>query len=175
MCLDSTPCPRCARPALSDLRPAHSSRDWCLGDRTPLDHRGPHGTRPLCGGGQRRARCGPRIHCTRQHAHQPLTALVTDALARRMTEHHLPWHSSSTHWRGAGLSTISRCVHTRTIHVAVLTPRSHVAKCSIFMVRGPSRLLLSSASSILAHHQHPYTCSRTHPQHASRANFVYFS
>ena len=90
VCLDSTPRPRCARSTLVDLRPPHSSRNWCLGDRTPLDHRGPHGAWPLCGGGQRRARCGTRIHRTRQHAHQPSAALVTDALARRLTEHHLP-------------------------------------------------------------------------------------
>ena len=51
----------------------------------PLDHRSTYGTWPLCGGGQRRARCSTRIHRTRQHAHQPSAALITDALARRLT------------------------------------------------------------------------------------------
>ena len=68
---------RCARPTIADLRPAHRSCDWCLGHRTPLDRRSAHGTWPLGGGGQRRARCGARIHRPRQHAHQPSATLVT--------------------------------------------------------------------------------------------------
>ena len=63
---------------------------WCfllksMGHRTPLDRRSAHGTWPLGGGGQRRARCGTRVHRTRQHAHQPSATLATDALERRLT------------------------------------------------------------------------------------------
>ena len=76
VCLDSTPRPRCARPKLVDLRPARSSRSWCLGHHTPLGHRSAHSTWPLGGGGQRRARYYIRIHRTRQHAHQPSATLA---------------------------------------------------------------------------------------------------
>ena len=134
VCLDSTPRPRCTRSTLVDLRPPHSSRNWCLGDRTPLDHRGPHGTWPFCDGGQRRARCGTRIHRTRQHAHQPPTALVADALARRLTEYRLQRHSSTTLYHGAKPSTISRCAH------AVTKPCRHPCasfpRCEVLDLRG---------------------------------------
>ena len=52
------------------------------------------------------------------------------------------------------------------VHIAAPTPRCHVAKCSIFVARGPGGLLLFSTSRILAHHRHPGTRFRTHPQHA---------
>ena len=90
MCLDSASCHRCARPTLLDLRSARSGRSWCLGHRTSLDDRSTHGTWPLSGSGQCRARCCARIHRTRQHAHQPSATLVADALARRLTKHPLP-------------------------------------------------------------------------------------
>ena len=90
VCLDSAACHRCARPTLVDLRSARSGRSWCLGHRTSLDDRSTHGTWPLSGSGQCRARCCARIHRTRQHAHQPSATLVADALARRLTKHPLP-------------------------------------------------------------------------------------
>ena len=72
------------------LRSARSSRSWRLGHHTQLDDRSTHSTWPLSSGGQCRARCCTRIHRTRQHAHQPSATLVTDALARRLTEYQPP-------------------------------------------------------------------------------------
>lgn len=149
MCLDSTPRPRSARPTLVDLRSARSGRGWCLGHHTTLDYRRAHGTWPLGGGGQRRARRGARIHRSRQHAHQPSATLVSDALARRLTWHHLP------------------PPYTRSlIHIAIPAPHCHVAKCSIFVAQGLGGPLPFSTSSILARRRHSSTPSRTHPQHA---------
>jgi hypothetical protein len=97
-------------------------------------HRSPHGTWSLCDGGQRRARCGTRIHRTRQHAHQPPTALVSDAMARRLTEHHLPRHSSTTHYHGAKPRTISRCAHAVTNPCR--HPRASFPRCEVLDLRG---------------------------------------
>ena len=52
------------------------------------------------------------------------------------------------------------------IRAVVPAPRSHVAKCSIFVARGPGGLLPFATSSSLTRRQHPRTRSRTHPQHA---------
>ena len=137
--------PTLASPDISHLTRAADSLSTCAGtyhlvisDRTSLDRRSAHGTWPLGGGGQRRARCGTRIHRTRQHAHQPPATLVTDALAWRLTWHHLP----------------PQCAQ-RLVHIAVPASRCHVAKCPIFVARGPGGLMLLSSSSILAHHQSP--------------------
>ena len=54
----------------------------------------------------------------------------------------------------------------RPIHVAIPAPRSHVAKCSIFVARGPGGLLPFATNSSLTRRWHPRTRSRTHPQHA---------
>ena len=54
----------------------------------------------------------------------------------------------------------------RSIHVAIPAPRSHVAKCSIFVARDPSELLPFATSSSLTRRRHPRTRSRAHPQHA---------
>ena len=52
------------------------------------------------------------------------------------------------------------------IRAVVPAPHSHVAKCSIFVARGPGELLPFATSSSLTRRQHPRTRSRTHPQHA---------
>ena len=52
------------------------------------------------------------------------------------------------------------------IRAVVLAPHSRVAKCSIFVARGPGELLPFATSSSLTRRQHPRTRSRTHPQHA---------
>ena len=54
----------------------------------------------------------------------------------------------------------------RSIHVAIPAPRSHVAKCSIFVARDPSELLPFATRSSLTRRRHPRTRSRAHPQHA---------
>ena len=101
-------------------------------------------SRPTCRRcpGIPRARCGPRSSLL----------MVTDTLARRLTQHPLP----------------QQCTR-RLVHIAVPAPCCHVAKCSIFVARGPGGLLL------LFHQQnprtppttkHPSARSRAHPQHA---------
>jgi hypothetical protein len=52
------------------------------------------------------------------------------------------------------------------IRAVVPAPHSHVAKCSIFVARGPGGLLPFATSSSLTRRQRPRTHSRTHPQHA---------
>ena len=52
------------------------------------------------------------------------------------------------------------------IHAIVPAPHSHVAKCSIFVARGPGGLLPFATSSSLTRRRRPRTHSRTHPQHA---------
>ena len=87
---------------------------------------------------ERRARAphlrSAATHSSRQHAHQPPTALVTDAMARRLTKHHLPRHSSTTHYHGAKPRTISRCAH------AVTKPCRHPCasfpRCEVLGLRG---------------------------------------
>ena len=54
----------------------------------------------------------------------------------------------------------------RSIHVAIPAPRSHVAKCSIFVARDPSQLLSFATHSSLTRRRHPPARSRTHPRHA---------
>ena len=130
--------PRHLTRAADSLSTCAGTYHLVISDRTSLDRRSAHGTWPLGGGGQRRARCGTRIRRTRQHAHQPPATLVTDALAWRLTWHHLP----------------PQCAQ-RLVHIAVPASRCHVAKCPIFVARGPGGLMLLSSSSILAHHQSP--------------------
>ena len=52
------------------------------------------------------------------------------------------------------------------IRAVVPAPRSHVAKRSIFVARGPGGLLPFATNSSLTRRQHPRAHSRTHPQHA---------
>ena len=52
------------------------------------------------------------------------------------------------------------------IRAVVPAPRSHVAKCLIFVARGPGGLLPFATNSSLTRRQHPRAHSRTHPQHA---------
>ena len=77
------------------------------------------------------------------------SSAVCDTLYRRLTWHHLPPQRTQ-----------------RLVHIAAPKPRYRVAKCSIFVVRGPGGFLLFSTSRILAHHRHPGVRFRTHPQHA---------
>ena len=86
-------------------------------------------------------------------------------MARRLTEHRSRG-TRTTLWRGARLSTSPAVCAPRPIHVAIPAPRSHVAKCSIFVARGPGELLPFATNSSLTRRQHPRTRSRTHPQHA---------
>ena len=52
------------------------------------------------------------------------------------------------------------------IRAVVPAPRSHVAKCLIFVARGPDGLLPCTTNSSLTRRQHPRAHSRTHPLHA---------
>ena len=52
------------------------------------------------------------------------------------------------------------------IRAVVPAPHSHVAKCSIFVARGPGGLLPFATSRSLTRRRRPRTHSRTHPQHA---------
>ena len=69
------------------------------------------------------------------------------------------------HRRGGAAPDRAPSSATR-IRAVVPAPRSHVAKCSIFVARGPGGLLSFATSSNLARRQRPRTHSRTHPQHA---------
>ena len=69
------------------------------------------------------------------------------------------------HRRGGA---VPDCAPSSAIRVraVVPAPHSHVAKCSIFVARGPGELLPFATSSSLTRRQHPRTRLRTHPQHA---------
>ena len=135
VCLNSTPCLRCTRPTHVDLRSARSSRSWCLGHHTPLDHCSTHSTWPLSADGQCRTRC-----CTRT-SH---TTACSSAVC-------------GTRHRHAGEAPDSASSPAATYTATNMPTSPHRRPRRV----DDSGLILAHRQH---HRQHPRIRSRTHPQ-----------
>ena len=82
-------------------------------------------------------------------------------MARRLTEHRLPRRSSPpTHWRGARLRTISRCV--RTAANPCRHPRASFPRCEVLDLRGsrPGRAVAAFQPAASSHTTNTHTPAR---------------